>query len=100
VTRVSRFFAEAGLIVGAVDLHVLVVGNRIDETEDVFAAIGIEAIKKDGRSAARSSRANSSSGFADDDFAIIVYAKFPVPTCKTIFISSLAAMAPSHLRDC
>jgi hypothetical protein len=31
-----------------VDLHVLVVGDGIDETEDVFAAIGVKPIEKYG----------------------------------------------------
>jgi hypothetical protein len=31
-----------------VDFHVLVVGDGIDETENVFAAIGVETIEKDG----------------------------------------------------
>jgi hypothetical protein len=58
-----------------VDLHVLAVGDGIDETEDVFTATGIEAIEKDGVGCAFLA-SQLKFGIADNDFAFVVYAKF------------------------
>jgi hypothetical protein len=55
--------------------HVLVVGDGIDEPEDVFAAIGIEAIEKDGVGGAVFA-GQLKLGVAYDDFAFVIYAKF------------------------
>jgi hypothetical protein len=71
---------------------VLVVGDGIDEAEDVLAALGIEAVEENGVGGAFFA-GQLEFGIAYDDFAFVVNAK-SVPTCKTIFISSLAAMAP------
>ncbi len=37
-----------GSIVGAVHFHVFVVGDGLDEAEDVLAAVGVEAIEENG----------------------------------------------------
>src|SRR6266404_4084344 len=61
-----------GSIVGAVHFHVFVVGDGLDEAEDVLAAVGVEAIEENGVGSAVFA---GEFGIADDNFAFVGDAK-------------------------
>jgi hypothetical protein len=46
--RLRVFDRVRDLVVGAVNFHVLVIGYRSGQAEDVLAAIGVEAVKENG----------------------------------------------------
>ena len=74
--------------------HVLMVRDRGDQTEDVLAAVGIKAIEKGGVGGAVVA-GQLELGVLTTISPLLV-TRSSDPTCRTIFISSLAAMASSE----
>jgi hypothetical protein len=63
------------LIVRAMHFHVLVVGDGVDEAEDVLAAVGVKAIEENGVGSAVFA-GQLKFRITYDDFAFVVDAKF------------------------